>query len=66
MKKYVAIFLCLTMLLTLSSCAAQEDDSQTPQLLVGFGRADITPQENVPLGGYGNTETRISEGFLEY
>lgn len=65
MKKYVAIFLCLTMLLTLSSCAAQEDDSQTPQLLVGFGRADITPQENVPLGGYGNAASRLSDEVLD-
>ena len=33
---------------------------------VGYARTVITPDAPVPLGGYGNTETRISEGFLEY
>lgn len=29
-------------------------------LLVGYGKADITPAEPVPLGGYGNSMKRIS------
>lgn len=28
---------------------------------VGYGRADITPETNLPLGGYGNATHRISE-----
>ena len=36
------------------------------QQLVGYGKVNITPELPLPLGGYGNTETRISEGFLEY
>lgn len=28
---------------------------------VGYGRADITPESNLPLGGYGNAAHRISE-----
>lgn len=28
---------------------------------VGFGRADITPETHLPLGGYGNSAHRISE-----
>lgn len=28
---------------------------------VGYGRADITPETNLPLGGYGNAPHRISE-----
>lgn len=30
------------------------------QLLVGYGKADITPADPVPLGGYGNAKKRIS------
>ena len=34
------------------------------KLQVGFGRADITPLEPVPLRGYGNTSKRISNHVL--
>ena len=34
-------------------------------LSVGFGRADITPMERVPLAGYGNTSRRISTTVLD-
>lgn len=34
------------------------------ELKVGFGRADITPQESVPLGGYGNSSHRMSDNVL--
>jgi len=31
----------------------------------GFGRIDISPTESVPLGGYGNTDKRMSQGVLD-
>ena len=34
------------------------------QLQVGFGRRCITPQESVPLGGYGNVMKRMSQNVL--
>lgn len=33
-------------------------------LYAGYARVDITPQEPVPLRGYGNTSTRISNNIL--
>ena len=33
--------------------------------LVGFGRADITPTESVPLRGYGNTSKRMSGPVID-
>ncbi len=36
------------------------------QLLVGYGKADITPQESVPMNGYGSTEKRMSTGLKSY
>ncbi|MBQ9973518.1 MAG: hypothetical protein IJP02_00985 [Oscillospiraceae bacterium] len=32
---------------------------------VGYARIDITPQESVPLGGYGNSKDRMSEVVLD-
>ena len=34
-------------------------------LLVGYGRSEITPTISVPLAGYGNTLTRMSQGVLD-
>lgn len=34
---------------------------ENEQILVGYARADITPDKPVPMGGYGNPAVRISE-----
>lgn len=39
--------------------------SETTRFLVGYGRADITPQESVPLRGYGSTSNRMSNNVLD-
>lgn len=41
---------------------APEEDST---FFAGFGRADITPWESVPLSGYGNAATRLSTNVLD-
>ena len=33
------------------------------KLLVGFGRMDISPEDSVPLGGFGRALSRMSEGI---
>jgi len=42
----------------------EEEEMATFQ--VGFGRADITPEDSVPLAGYGNTGKRMSKDVLDY
>ena len=32
----------------------------------GYARSNITPEDSVPLAGYGNTDKRLSNGFLDY
>ena len=63
MKKLLALLLCISLLaIPLVGCET-EDLTPPPtehRLQVGFGRADITPQESVPLRGYGNTSNRLS------
>lgn len=76
MKK--TICLLLTLLLTVSlftACAQQPGENTQPGettqpeiknvLKVGFGRADITPTQSVPLGGYGNTLDRMSTEVMD-
>ena len=35
-------------------------------LQVGYAKYDITPLESVPLAGYGNTSTRMSQNILSH
>lgn len=35
------------------------------QFLAGYARVDITPEEAVPLAGYGNSMQRLSQGALD-
>ena len=35
------------------------------KLLVGYARVDITPEETVPLAGYGNTSRRLSQNVRD-
>ena len=75
MKKLFALTLAVLMLLCLWACAPGEGDTAgnedtavtlaEGQILVGYGKKDITPLEAIPLGGYGNTDVRISEGFTD-
>lgn len=81
MKKIIALFLSLILLLSLAACAdnatnetdapgaTDETDGQSGAIdgvfSVGFGRADITPAYSVPLGGYGNTSQRMSDSFYD-
>ena len=78
MKKFLSICLILTMLLVLTACdtntppatepAAQVEGHtlQPGQLLAGYAKVDITPEDPVPLAGFGNSNQRISSGFIEY
>ena len=64
MKKILSLILALIMVLSMCACSGGGSGSK-PSLLVGYGRADITPTANTPLGGYGNAAQRLSNGFLD-
>lgn len=77
MKRLLALLLALTLAVGLFACdGTQEESTQATQsteggesiegvFSVGFGREDVTPSYAVPLGGYGNSEKRMSEGFYD-
>ena len=77
MKKVAILLLIVTLMLGAFGCGEEEKSAQSTQpdptisvvqgegFRVGFGRASITPQENLPLGGYGTSNTRIMEDVLD-
>lgn len=73
MKKLIAVLLLLALALSLIACGkeAEGDNAGEKNPLdgiysLGYSRVNITPTYSVPLGGYGNTEERMSEGLLSY
>ena len=68
MKKLLILFLTGAMLLMTCACTEVTNQAEeiTATLQVGFGRTDITPEDSVPLAGYGNTSKRMSQDILDY
>ena len=72
MKKLICTVLSVLMLLSLCACGASEGGAAettaaaSSQFLVGYGKTNITPDVSLPLAGFGNTATRMSDGFTDY
>ena len=67
MKKICVFLLVLFLLPVFCSCNSNAPAvSEKAALRAGFGRVNITPNYSVPLGGYGRSVTRMSQGFLDY
>ena len=73
MKKWFAFFLALCMALSLMACGGDETAKETTAagkaeapatFMAGFGKEIFTPEESVPMGGYGNSKERMSTGKL--
>lgn len=66
MKRILSLALAFGMTFGLCACGGSNaEEVSKPSLKVGYGRVDITPTESIPLGGYGNSETRLSTGYLD-
>lgn len=77
MKKIIAMILLVSVMLGLCACAGQTNtddptgkaeikDPYAGQFRVGYSRVNITPTEDVNMGGYGNTDRRLSNSVLSY
>ncbi len=80
MKKIVSVLIVLVLAMGLFACGAAEGGSNAidedsngngvtlndGQLLVGYSKVNITPEDSVPLAGFGNTDQRMSTGFQTY
>ena len=80
MKKLISMLVLLALAISLVACGASEGGAaqggaaqsgtgfslKEGQLAVGYGKINITPEDSVPLGGFGNTDQRMSTGFRTY
>ncbi len=69
MKKWIAGFLLVSLLLSLCACGGDAAEPTAPAaqgLQVGFGREKIMPEGSVPLAGYADTSKRMSVGYRDY
>jgi len=75
MKRIFSFTMALLLALSLCACAAGSNTNTTAgteskpeaQFMAGFGKADITPQEQgVPMNGYASSSERLSTGLLSY
>lgn len=64
MKKIICLVLTALLLLSLCACAGSSKGEAAFQ--VGYARVDVTPKSSVPLTGYGDALSRMSQGFLDY
>ena len=66
MKKILSLMLACVMLLGLVACggSAGEPEEYTG-LQAGFGRADVSPLAPAPMGGYGDSDTRLSTHIMD-
>ena len=65
LKRILSLVMSVLLLLSLCACnssSAPEETEEPLVLKVGYAREDITPSTEVPMGGYGNSHNRISEG----
>lgn len=68
MKKLINLLVCVSMICCMMIACdqpEQQDASHEGEFSVGYARSIITPQEDVPLRGYGNTSSRISNGYWD-
>ena len=70
MKKLIALMLVAVMVLGLCACGGGgEEKTDAPKvegLQIGFAKVNTTPSYSCPMGGYGNSSERMSNGLLDY
>lgn len=70
MRKWFCVLLAMLMLLSLAACGKQETpaaqtsaaEKKIEGLHIGFGKCAYEPDDGSPMGGYGNSESRLSTG----
>ena len=67
MKKILCLALAALMVFALCACGGEggEKTEKGGSFQVGFGRADITPNTPMPMGGYGQTDKRLHANVLD-
>ena len=76
MKKLFCLMLALLMTLSLCACGGSGEDKKEggakadtfDGLHVGYAREklEVNLGQDIPMGGYGNTDKRLAQGMLDY
>ena len=69
MKKLLCLLLSAVMVLGLCACGGTGEEGASAEvkgLQVGYGREKIMPESSVPMAGYTDTLSRMSNGFRDY
>ena len=68
MKKIICLFLAILMTLSLCACGGSNAGTQEekPQLEIGYGKVNITPNYSVGLAASGDEKQRRSTGMVSY
>lgn len=79
MKRLVSAILTILLVFSLAACKNSGGDTPatnapvtatiepaTGAFSVGYSRVNVTPKGSVPLTGYGDALSRMSQGFLDY
>ena len=70
MKRFLSLFFIFALAVSFFACGAETasvpTDPKNAQFMAGFGLADITPVESVPLASYGDSTNRMSDGIMDY
>lgn len=69
MKRIITFLLALTLAVGLLACGKTEEPEKTEEtsgLQVGYAKELITPNEPVPLNGYGNNQNRMHNNTLDH
>lgn len=78
MKRIFSLLLVFVMTLGLMACGGDEKEAEATtaapdglpalkegQIYAGYARRDITPEDSLPMGGYGNSSLRMSTGYTD-
>jgi hypothetical protein len=75
MKKLFALLMTLAIVFSLCACgdgsaeagnAATTEASSGASFMAGFGMVNVTPSDSVNMAGYGDHDTRLSDGYVSY
>ena len=70
MKKILCLLLAALTVLSLAACGGEKEEGgfaipKVEAFSVGYGKVDYTPENGTPMGGYGNSASKLSNAVLD-
>lgn len=70
MKRLLCLLLAVLLLLSLTACGKKTEEKgfaipKVDSFSVGYGKVDYTPENGTPMGGYGNSYSKLSTSVLD-